>query len=295
MCAVLLPGLLWPCWGGTTPHSLLQTLILKTRNGQPSIWPVTFFLLVLAALVLKPKQVIKEQGQLFFAICVRQREWERGLLWDWYCHTTDVIVPLLTAEPWLSLSRSPFASDNKPNRCPQLNIFSCTTYVHFWSLDYFFFLQSPSVLLPLRYFSYHGNDNIIWMGGASCSVKLVSYMKCFARYGGGWQNYSIPCESFSCFWCAAERYLCVLMNALGLFQEGRCCSFLICQKKSFTWALHDWFFPTFSSKLDLICQDPAVRHYLSPVIVRWIRQSGELIPWRCTSFVSTATEENRKS
>lgn len=85
---------------------------------------------------------LREQRQLFFEICVRGREWEQGLLWDWYCHTTDVIVPLLTAEPWLSLSRSTFASDNKPNSCPQLNIFSCTTYVHFWSLDYFFFSSS---------------------------------------------------------------------------------------------------------------------------------------------------------
>lgn len=60
MCAVLLPWLPQPCWGGTkTPHSLLETLILKTPSGQPSFRPVTFFLLVLAALVLKPKQVIK--------------------------------------------------------------------------------------------------------------------------------------------------------------------------------------------------------------------------------------------
>lgn len=160
-------------------------------------------------------------------------------------------MPLLTAEPWLSLSRSPFASDNKPNSCPQLNIFSCTTYVHFWSLDYFF-LQSPSVLLPLRYFSYHGNDNIIWMGGASCSVKLVSYIKWLERYRDGWQKYSILCDSFSCFKCATERYLCALVRAGGttcLFQEGACVSFLLCRMKSFTWVFHAWFLITFSCKL----------------------------------------------
>lgn len=134
MCVDLLP-----CQGGTTLHSLLETLILKTCSGQPSMRIVTFFVLVLAALSLNQNKSLREQGQLFFEICVREREWEQGLLWDWYCHTTDVIVPLLTAEPWLSLSRSSFASDNKPNSCPQLNIFSCTTYVHFWSLDYFFF------------------------------------------------------------------------------------------------------------------------------------------------------------
>lgn len=59
MCAVLLSWLPQPCWRGATPHSLLETLILKTGSGQPSTQPVPFFLLVLPALVLKPKQAIK--------------------------------------------------------------------------------------------------------------------------------------------------------------------------------------------------------------------------------------------
>lgn len=205
-------------------------------------------------------------------------------------------MPLLTAEPWLSLSRSPFASDNKPNSCPQLNIFSCTTYVHFWSLDYFF-LQSPSVLLPLRYFSYHGNDNIIWMGGALCSVKLVSYIKWFARYGDGSQKYSILWDSFSYFRCATERYLCVLMSAQGtmcLFQEGARVSFLLCQMKSFTWVFRAWFLKISSCMLVFICEGPVVRHFLSPVIVRWVRQGGEFVPWRCASFVIIAMKKNRR-
>lgn len=96
------------------------------------------FCLFWLLLSLNQNKPLRDQKQLFFEIFVRGREWEWGLLWDWYCHTTDVIVPLLTREPWLSLSRFPFASDNKPNSCPQLNIFSCTTYVHFWSMDYFF-------------------------------------------------------------------------------------------------------------------------------------------------------------
>lgn len=148
-----------------SPHSFLETLILETWNGQSSIRLVTFFWPALAAVVLKPKQVIKWARTIISETCVKESKREYGLLENWYCHQPHLIVPLLTTEPWLSLSRSSFASDNKPNSCPQLNTFSCTTYVHFWSLDYFFLL-SPSVLLPLRYFSYHGNDNIIWMGGA---------------------------------------------------------------------------------------------------------------------------------
>ncbi|RLW00014.1 hypothetical protein DV515_00009269 [Chloebia gouldiae] len=38
--------------------------------------------------------------------------------------------------------------------------------------------HSPSVLLPLRYFCYHGNDNIIWMGIRSPKVSLAGCTKC---------------------------------------------------------------------------------------------------------------------
>jgi len=167
-----------------SPRSLLETLIVKTCKGQSGMPLVTFFLPVLSAVVLKPKQVIKGAKTIISEINVKEKWGGNGLLENWYFHKADLTMPLLTIEPWLSLSRSPFASDNKPNSCPQLNSFSCTTYVHFLSSDYFF-LQSPSVLLPLRYFSYHGNDNIIWMGGAQCSVKLVSYIKWLARYRDG--------------------------------------------------------------------------------------------------------------
>lgn len=79
-----------------SPHSLLETLILETWNGQSSIRLVTFFWPALAAVVLKPKQVIKGARTIISEICVRESEREYGLLDNWYCHQPHLIVPLLT-------------------------------------------------------------------------------------------------------------------------------------------------------------------------------------------------------
>lgn len=79
-----------------SPHSLLETLILETWNGQSSIRLVTFFWPALAAVVLKPKQVIKGARTIISEICVRESEREYGLLENWCCHQPHLIVPLLT-------------------------------------------------------------------------------------------------------------------------------------------------------------------------------------------------------
>lgn len=79
-----------------SPHSFLETLILETWNGQSSIRLVTFFWPALAAVVLKPKQVIKGARTIISEICVRESEREYGLLENWYCHQPHLIVPLLT-------------------------------------------------------------------------------------------------------------------------------------------------------------------------------------------------------
>lgn len=99
------PGCCCLCGRGElhSPWSLLETLIVKTCKGQSSMPLVTFFLPVLAAVVLKPKQVIKGAKTIISEISVKEN-WEgNGLLENWYCHKADLTVPLFTIEPWLSL------------------------------------------------------------------------------------------------------------------------------------------------------------------------------------------------
>ena len=56
-----------------SPRSLLETLIVKTCKGQSGMPLVTFFLPVLSAVVLKPKQVIKGAKTIISEINVKEK------------------------------------------------------------------------------------------------------------------------------------------------------------------------------------------------------------------------------
>ncbi|CAN0345520.1 unnamed protein product, partial [Bubo scandiacus] len=70
--------------------------------------------------------------------------------------------------------------------------------------------HSPSVLLPLRYFSYHGNDNIIWMGVSFPRVSSAGHrISCQVLCQGGWS----PDVAFT---CGNAPH-----NHMGIRREGR--------------------------------------------------------------------------